>query len=617
MTTNQIDFKVKNGLVVVTTATIQSTLSSNSTNTGALQVVGGIGIGGGGYFGGVVTATNFILNGYQVSTGTTAASGTGTTTTFVISNLTPTSSTATGALQVYGGVGIGGGLFVGGTITATNITVNGYAVSTGTTAASGTGTTTTFVISNLTQSTGTNSGALQVYGGVGVGGNLYAGTVNAGATSGEYLQLSGANLPASASNIPSIFSLGSSTTYMVLGVNGAGYIAFSGSGSNSAEVFRINAANASGSTNRLEVTASASGSGPILSAAGGTSSSDANIDINITPKGTGRVVVTGTATSISTTTGALVVTGGAGIGQDLYVGGTVTATNFLLNGYQVSTSTTVNVGSVVVQSTTSSAVFYPVFVSTSTTSTTALSEYTTNSFSIIPSTGAVNIASTTSATSTTTGALTVTGGVGIGGSLYAGNIYSNGAQILPSIITEFTATAGQTLFTIPAGYSVGTVQVFANGIQLGSADYTASNGSTITLNTARNSGDIIRVVAGISATVITQDPIVVNDISNQFNNISNVFALMQDQTPINSIMDSKDLEVVIDGQRLAPYVDEYRYPWITPYDSYKGFRVRGAYLTIYNAPAVGSSAVVVVQATSKARQKRKYPYSASSIAFGD
>ena len=410
MSTNQIDFKVKNGLVVVTTATIQSTLSSNSTNTGALIVAGGVGVGGGGYFGGVVTATNFILNGYQVSTGTTAASGTGTTTTFVISNLTPTSSTATGALQVYGGVGIGGGLFVGGI---------------------------------------------------------------------------------------------------------------------------------------------------------------------------------------------------------------VTATNFLLNGYQVSTSTTVNVGSVVVQSTASSAVFYPVFVSTSTTSTTALSEYTTNSFSIIPSTGAVNIASTTSATSTTTGALTVTGGVGIGGSVYAGNIYSNGSQVLPSTITEFTATAGQTLFTVPAGYAVGTVQVFANGIQLGSADYTASNGSTITLLTARNSGDIIRVVAGISTTVVTQDPIVVNDISNQFDNVSNVFALRQDQSLINSIVDSKDLEVVIDGQRLAPYVDEYRYPWITPYDSYKGFRVRGAYLTIYNAPAVGSSAVVVVQATSKARQKRKYPYSASSIAFGD
>ena len=374
-----------------------------------------------------------------LSTGTISASGTGTTTTFVISNLTQTSSTNSGALQVYGGVGIGGGLFVGGTITATNITVNGYAVSTGTssTAASGTGTTTTFVISNLTQSTGTNSGALQVYGGVGVGGNLYAGTVNAGATSGEYLQLSGANLPASASNIPSIFSLGSSTTYMVLGVNGAGYIAFSGSGANSAEVFRINAANASGSTNRLEVTASASGSGPILSAAGGTSSSDANIDINITPKGTGRVVVTGTATSISTTTGALVVTGGAGIGQDLYVGGTVTATNFLLNGYQVSTGTTLNgaASSVSIQYTLTNASFYPVFVSANSSTPTALPEYTTSTFSINPSTGVVTHNSTVAATSTNSGALQVVGGVGIGGDVYSsGNYYlGSNTRAVPTI----------------------------------------------------------------------------------------------------------------------------------------------------------------------------------------
>ena len=43
------------------------------------------------------------------------------------------------------------------------------------TSASGTGTTSTFVIQNTTQSTGTNSGALQVYGGAGIGGNLYVG----------------------------------------------------------------------------------------------------------------------------------------------------------------------------------------------------------------------------------------------------------------------------------------------------------------------------------------------------------------------------------------------------------------------------------------------------------
>ena len=51
----------------------------------------------------------------------------------VINNATAATSTTTGALQVLnGGVGIGGGVFVGGTVTATNFVLNGYQVSTGT-----------------------------------------------------------------------------------------------------------------------------------------------------------------------------------------------------------------------------------------------------------------------------------------------------------------------------------------------------------------------------------------------------------------------------------------------------------------------------------------------------
>jgi hypothetical protein len=48
--------------------------------------------------------------------GGTAASGTGTTTTFVITNVTQSTSTNTGALVVAGGVGIWGNLNVGGAI---------------------------------------------------------------------------------------------------------------------------------------------------------------------------------------------------------------------------------------------------------------------------------------------------------------------------------------------------------------------------------------------------------------------------------------------------------------------------------------------------------------------
>ncbi|MEI6420776.1 MAG: hypothetical protein WCP55_01055, partial [Lentisphaerota bacterium] len=105
------------------TATIYSSAIANSTTTGALQVVGGVGVGGNMYVGGTVSATNFILNGYQVSTGTYTGGNVADATTFlstVTILVTATStSTTTGALQVAGGVGIGRDLYVGGTVTAT------------------------------------------------------------------------------------------------------------------------------------------------------------------------------------------------------------------------------------------------------------------------------------------------------------------------------------------------------------------------------------------------------------------------------------------------------------------------------------------------------------------
>jgi len=51
----------------------------------------------------------------------TTASGTGTTTTFVISNTTPSTGTNSGALVVAGGVGIGGNVNIGGTVTGGGI----------------------------------------------------------------------------------------------------------------------------------------------------------------------------------------------------------------------------------------------------------------------------------------------------------------------------------------------------------------------------------------------------------------------------------------------------------------------------------------------------------------
>jgi hypothetical protein len=118
-------------------------------------------------------------------------------------------------------------------------------------------------------------------------------------------------------------------------------------------------------------------------------------------------------------------------------------------------------------------------------------------------------------------------------------------------------------------------------------------------------------------------PLVLNDISNQFDGATQVFPLRYEQTNVtnSNITDSKNLEVTVGGLRLAPYVKQNTLPWSTPYDSHKGFRVvataTSANIIIYNAPATGDQAVLTIMNSSLTAQIRRYPYSATTIALGD
>ena len=58
--------------------------------------------------------------------------------------------------------------------------------------------------------------------------------------------------------------------------------------------------------------------------------------------------------------------------------------------------------------------------------------------------------------------------------------------------TDFTATAGQTVFTV--SYTVGLIDVYRNGVKLATTDFTATNGTSFTLATAANAGDIVQAV---------------------------------------------------------------------------------------------------------------------------
>jgi hypothetical protein len=103
----------------------------------------------------------------------------------------------------------------------------------------------------------------------------------------------------------------------------------------------------------------------------------------------------------------------------------------------------------------------------------------------------------TSATSVTSGDLQVAGGVGIGKNLYVnGNLIVNGAPITQQqafTVYEFSATAGQTTFTISGGYTVGQIEVFSNGVLMNSGDYTATNGTTVVFATGRYLNDLVSV----------------------------------------------------------------------------------------------------------------------------
>jgi len=81
--------------------------------------------------------------------------------------------------------------------------------------------------------------------------------------------------------------------------------------------------------------------------------------------------------------------------------------------------------------------------------------------------------------------------------------------------TEFTATAGQTTFT-PPSYTVGFIQVYRNGVLLGSADYTATTGTTVVLTTGATAGDLVTTISFYVSSVLNAIPATANSVANSY-----------------------------------------------------------------------------------------------------
>lgn len=325
-------------IVTVTTST-----EATATNAAALVVTGGVGVGGNIFAGGnaflagdiwvnggdfytsqttfnLLNTTATTINFGGAATALTIGATTGGTTirnATTVFDSTDASSTATGALQVYGGAGINRNLFVGGSETlAGNLFVNGGTVSSNQTTVNlfnttattinfggaataltiGNDTTGTTTIRNITyittttNSTAVGNGALVVSGGIGVGGAM---VVASGITLGGNLAANGGNI------------LSSQTSFNLLNAT-------------------VTTLNFAGAATAITIGAT-TGYTQIRN----------------------QTTVTNTTNATSTNTGALTVQGGVGIAQDIWVGGAarvVGATTLNNLSAAVSTVTQLTVG---------------------------------------------------------------------------------------------------------------------------------------------------------------------------------------------------------------------------------------------------------------------------------
>jgi hypothetical protein len=82
-------------------------------------------------------------------------------------------------------------------------------------------------------------------------------------------------------------------------------------------------------------------------------------------------------------------------------------------------------------------------------------------------------------------------------------------------VTEFTATAGQTTFSVPS-YTPGFIDVYRNGVRLNSSNYTASNGTTVVLTNAASSGDAVTTESFSVSSVLNAIPATAGAVTDSY-----------------------------------------------------------------------------------------------------
>jgi hypothetical protein len=98
---------------------------------------------------------------------------------------------------------------------------------------------------------------------------------------------------------------------------------------------------------------------------------------------------------------------------------------------------------------------------------------------------------------------------------YLGIPASGVANTAYRTVTNYTATAGQTSFTVPS-YTVGYIDVYRNGVRLASTDYTASSGTTIILNNGCTLGDTVTTESFYVSSILNAIPATVGSVNSTY-----------------------------------------------------------------------------------------------------
>lgn len=350
-------------------------------------------------------------------------------------NTETSTSTTSGAVQIAGGVGISDNLYVAGigsfnTLTALTETLTGGI-----------------------QSTGTDTGTLVVEGGVGISGNLNVGGDTVFKDLTILSTLTTLNLVVTGTETINVSNINSAT------IGGAVIGTLVVTGTETAQVLNVVT---TVTTMDLVVTGTAYINNLIV-----TNTSVLNV---VTAS---SLTLTSTLNSTGTDTGALIVAGGAGIGQDLWVGGYIYG--------NISTSTLSKISftaSVFTVINTLTGIIYPVLGSTSTghaTPGTNLQLYFDTASGTLTS-PALNLTGLIQSTGTDSGTLVIAGGAGISGSVNIGSTVTVGGDLLAAANVTLGSTSTTGTITVNSPITGDLIPISSSTYNIGNSFETWNNG---------------------------------------------------------------------------------------------------------------------------------------------